>query len=116
MLWGFMALYLFNISVDPTDIQPGYMPEDLSFNDQESIIEFVVEKVLGYEHAFEEFDDPDTEEHNSAKQVKLELSIPCKDIEQLETFQFVVRRQNFSHDQESLSLGFFEIDTPPPKA
>ena len=47
ILWGLMGLYLLNISVDTADPNPEHIPEDLSINDQESIVEIVVEKILG---------------------------------------------------------------------
>lgn len=65
-----MAAYLLNISVDTADVYPDHIPEDLSFNDQESMAEVVVEMVLGFEDAFEEYDDHDTEDHSKKKNVK----------------------------------------------
>ncbi|MCF1196034.1 MULTISPECIES: hypothetical protein [Mangrovimonas] len=114
-LWGFMALYLLNISVDPSDIQPHWIPEDLSFNDQESIVEIVIEKVLGFENAFEEYDDNDTEEHSNGKQVKINLLIPYAHSNHLENVQFIDQNQHFGFRNAFLPLGYFEIDTPPPK-
>ena len=64
IFWLFMSLYLLNISVDSPDYFSNSISEDLSFNDQESIVEIVVEQVLGYENAIKEYDDNDTEEHN----------------------------------------------------
>ena len=49
-----MGIYLLNISVDTKDPHPEYIPEDLSINDQESIVEIVVEKILGFENAIQE--------------------------------------------------------------
>lgn len=59
------ALHLFNISVDIPDEHHEFHVENLSYNDQESIVEFFVEKILGYENAFEEKDDVDHEDESS---------------------------------------------------
>lgn len=53
-----MALYMLNVCIDAPDVLT-YLPENLSYNDQESIIEVVLEKVLGYENAIPEYDDND---------------------------------------------------------
>lgn len=58
------ALYLFNISVDIPDPDGESFSENLSYNDQESIVEFFVEKILGYTNAFPEYDDIDHEEES----------------------------------------------------
>jgi hypothetical protein len=54
---------LLNLSVDPVDSAPNYVPENLSFNDIESFAEFFCEEVFGFTNAFEESDeaDPDSE-------------------------------------------------------
>ena len=66
-LCGFLALYLLNISVDSPDPNPEGIPEDLSINDQESIIEMVIEKVMGFENAVAEYDDHDPSRETSLK-------------------------------------------------
>lgn len=64
---AFMALYLFNISVDPQDARPVYQRENLGINEQESLIELVVEKLMGYDDAITEYDDNDSEDGFSLK-------------------------------------------------
>lgn len=59
-----MAAYLLNISVDAPDI---LVKEDLRFNDQESIVELVVEKCLGFDNVIAEQDDTDSNEQSQAK-------------------------------------------------
>src|SRR5690606_12372145 len=75
VFWGLMGLYLLNISVDPADPNPDHISEDLSFNDQESIVEIIVEKIMGFENAFEEYDDHDSEDHNKKNNVKIDLTL-----------------------------------------
>ena len=44
-----MAFYFLNCSVDAPDVQIFSQQENLKFNDQESIVELLVEKVLGFD-------------------------------------------------------------------
>lgn len=110
-----MGLYLLNVSVDTPDLYPEHIPEDLSFNDQESIIEIIVEKVLGYENAIEEYDDHDTKDHNEKKNVKIDLLV--YQVTTNEDFQRkLIEEKSLYHNYEArLANGFKEIDSPPPK-
>lgn len=60
ILW-LLCLQFFNLSINTRDVQANHQVEDLSINDQESIIELVAEKVFGWEKAFTEVDDLDHE-------------------------------------------------------
>jgi len=60
-----LALHIFNFSVDTPDAKPDYIPEDLTYNDIESVAELVLEKVLNIENAIAEHDENDTEDGNS---------------------------------------------------
>lgn len=111
-----MALYLLNISVDAPDQLPGHFPEDLSFNDQESIVELVVEKLLGFENAIAEHDDHDAEDHNNQGGKKINLSL-------FFTFnpdgsQIIIspKKQRHPDFEVALTNGFHQLDIPPPKA
>jgi hypothetical protein len=110
-----MGLYLLNISVDTADPNPDYIPEDLSFNDQESIIEIVVEKVLGYEDAFKEYDDNDSEDHNRKTNLKIELIV--QDIVDSSIKQLLIEtsKKTFTDYNTFLTKGFQKLDIPPPK-
>ncbi|MDI9256199.1 hypothetical protein [Flavobacterium sedimenticola] len=61
-----LAAYLLNISVDAPDVLSN-KAEDLTFNDQESVIEIVVEKILDFENSIQELDDNDTEQQSPIK-------------------------------------------------
>lgn len=67
--WAFMALYLLNCSIDTNDFNSNFEVENLSVNDQESIIELIVEKVLGYQNAIPEIDDCDSDDHTILKKI-----------------------------------------------
>jgi hypothetical protein len=114
-LWGLMGLYLLNISVDSPDPNPEYIPEDLSINDQESIIEVVVEKILGFEDAFEEYDDHDSEDHNKKKLV--EIDVFAQQIIVSITKESIIEtiKEQFTDYNPYLTSGFQKLDTPPPK-
>jgi hypothetical protein len=111
-----MGLYLLNISVDKADPEPEYIPEDLSFNDQESIVEIVVEKVLGFENAIKEYDDHDTEQHNKKKNVKIDLLQCTKLINGIHHHTSLGEKELFPDSEANLMSGFAEIDSPPPKS
>lgn len=110
-----MGIYLLNISADTADPRPDYIPEDLTFNDQESIIEIVVEQFLGFKDAFKEYDDHDSEDHGQKTNVKINLiqlsaghitvTVPCTGVD----------KKRFSDDYIYLADGFYQIDAPPPK-
>ena len=115
ILWGLMGLYLLNISVDTADHNTEHIPEDLSINDQESIIEIVVEKILGYENAIEEYDDNDTEEHNKNTNVKIDLTNHYTTEIDLHKESRITIRQNFPDLNTFLANGFQKLDIQPPK-
>lgn len=60
--WLFMALHILNCSIDTPDAHPDYVPEDLAYNDIESISELLLEQILGFENAVAEHDEHDTED------------------------------------------------------
>ncbi len=110
-----MALYLLNISVDTADPHPKHVPEDLSFNDQESIVEIIVEMVLGFEDAIKEYDDHDTENHNNQKNIKIDFLVLINKINILAQDQFDKRKKRYPYYEGNLTKGFKEINSPPPK-
>lgn len=115
ILWGLMGLFLLNISVDMEDPNPIYIPEDLSINDQESIIEIVVEQVLGFDDVFKEYDDNDTEDHNKKTNVKIDLfNNYMADCMMMQSF-IKVKKQKFLNYNTFLLNGFQKLNIPPPK-
>ena len=109
-----MSIYLLNISVDAVDPEANYIPEDLSYNEQESIAEIIVEKFLGYENAFKEFDDNDSDERNQQNSLSFEFFI-SQDYSPTGLVAPIIEISNLFKDYNSaLTLGFEEIDNPPP--
>jgi hypothetical protein len=109
-----MGLYLLNISVDTADPKNEHIPENLSINDQESIVEIVVEKVLGYENAIKEYDDHDTEDHSKKTNVKIDLTTHSIVDDGLQSF-IETTRNVFTNYSTYLTNGFQKLDIPPPK-
>jgi len=115
ILWGLIGLHLLNISVDTADPNPEHIPEDLTINDQESIIEIVLEKVLGYENAIKEYDDHDTEDHNKKTNVKIDLTTHNIVDNALNHLFIQTTRHKFPDYNTYLTNGFQKLDIPPPK-
>jgi hypothetical protein len=65
--WFFMAFYFLNISIDYQDIKANYDLKETSFNEQESIIELVVEKALGFGNVISEDEADDSDKNNTLK-------------------------------------------------
>lgn len=61
-LWIGLALFIFNFSIDAPDAFGDAVPEDLSYNDIESITELILEDVLGIYNAFPEHEENDPED------------------------------------------------------
>ncbi len=110
-----MGLFLLNMSVDMEDPNPEHIPEDLSINDQESIIEIIVEQVLGYEDAFKEYDDHDTEDHNKKSNVKIDLTTHVIFDTALNHSFIRTTKRKFSDYTTYLTIGFQKPDIQPPK-
>ncbi len=110
-----MGIYILNISVDAADTHPQNIPEDLTYNDQESIVEIFVEKVLGFENALAEYDDHDTQDHNTKNLQKIDLMVHFS-VEFRNTLpDFDSIRQRYIDFEVNLTKGFFLPDNHPPK-
>ncbi len=109
-----MGLYLLNLSVDPVDTTPHYIPEDLSVNDQESVIELIVEQLFGFENAFQEFDDHDTHEHSKKAPIKIDLMTPYKVDSEPKVFITLKKKLQFPDLSAAVLTGFQKLDSPPP--
>ncbi len=112
-----MAAFLLNLSVDAPDPFPDYLPENLTHNEQESITEWVVEQLLGFENAFAEYDDDDTEERHQKLQVKLDATLlPATIVLELQPPGVRKVRRGYPPYDQRWAAGVHEIDAPPPRA
>lgn len=115
ILWGLMALYLLNISVDSPDRNPQCVPEDLSINDQESIVEIIVEQMLGFENVFKEYDDHDTEGHQKKSNFQLEI-IELKQLYfAIANLKNLNTKPKFQIYSATLTTGYLFLHSPPPE-
>lgn len=114
-LWGLMAIYLLNISVDAADPHPEHVGEDLSINDQESLVEFIIEKILGYENAIAEYDDHDAEEHSKKKNNRADLIFPFLIATSCIHPISVNQKTVYPPASSRLMRGHHQPDTPPPR-
>lgn len=115
ILWGLMGFYLLNMSVDTADPNPEHIPEDLSINDQESMVEIVLEMVLGFEDTIKEYDDHDTEDQNKKRNVKIDLLELLFKGDKMDDSQSIEIKKTFPAYEARLIRSFNEIDSPPPK-
>ncbi|MBB4806282.1 hypothetical protein HNP38_001554 [Chryseobacterium defluvii] len=117
ILWWMMLFCFFNISADTKNPIPDYIPVNSSFNDQESIVELVVEKGLGYADAIPEDGDSDTEEHNCKSSTHIDLFVPFYFKGKVASDVIILKgRGVFSHYQWAFSDRYYQIHTPPPEA
>jgi hypothetical protein len=118
--WCLMAVHILNCSVDAPDAQPDNIPEDLTYNDIESIVEWILEDVLNIENAIPEHDEPDNEDGFSLEMKKIVWFSPIFEGK----FKFA---PSLTTDETSKNLGLYylahlrsqyhrEVTTPPPQA
>lgn len=113
---AFMALYLLNCSVDTSDITPKYIPENLSFNDQETIVEIIVEKVLGFENAIPENEDSDSENQLVFKKTISVAFYILPDFDtKIKEILLSSRLENSRFIEANILKTYFEIHSPPPE-
>ncbi len=109
-------MHMLNVCVDMPDAGPDDVPEDLTINDQESLVEMVLEQGLDIENAIaehDEADDTNTQNFEMCKDVKfqpnqaalLNFNIPFKYI-------FL----NTPHKIDYSYMYYKEINPPPPRA
>jgi len=110
-----LALYLFNYSIDGKDAQPDHIPEDLTHNDIESILEFTLESVLGIEDAMKEHDEHDDHDGSIARHhvVYYEQALP---VPPLSANDANLVSHRFRSPLLYVPLSYLEIISPPPRA
>lgn len=115
ILWGLLALYFLNISIDVTNSFTYDIPENLSYNKQESIIEVLVEKVFGFENAIAEYDEQDADQSlQYKKNITIDAFILPGAPNCIATnYTFVTGGKLFYHTPV-LHYAYREIHSPPP--
>jgi len=114
--WGFMSFYLLNISVDTPYLFQNDEVKHLTYNNQESIIEVLFEKVLGFENAIPENDDADTEQKKSFKKgYTIDQFIVCFSENSSKKLLGDLRKKTIFQDQTIFIKPYLEIHSPPPE-
>lgn len=113
--WGFMAVYFLNICIDPSDIHHSSIPEDLTYNEQESILEMVAEKVLDLGDVIEEQDDEDPEDYSKKGVSKIEVSFLKEELFSAITYDFSSLVNNFKPHPSIFVEPHYQLEKPPPK-
>src|SRR5689334_9872109 len=110
-----LALHFFNFSIDTRDANTDYVPEDLSVNDIESVIEFFTEDVCGIDNAIAEHDERDNDDGGSFDFFKIFFKsnatgfcTPIFDIIDIKKFQI--------RNSSEISMVILEINSPPPRS
>jgi hypothetical protein len=109
-----MALHLFNLSIDSKDLNPDNIPEDLTFNDIESITEFVTEVVFGCLDAFQEYDEHDDNNIRAINFYKLFYSNQSVTAAH-HIFSFALSSKFHIRSDDPILAPVKDIHSPPPK-
>lgn len=104
-----------NISVDSKDPLSNYFHEDLSINDQESILEILIEKVLGFEYAFEENEDHDSDNHQVSLEKSSAIGFLCANFNAFFFCKDEEKQKHFPNYLLNIKDGFSRNITPPPQ-
>jgi hypothetical protein len=111
-LWFFMACYFFNSILDAPNVNLNIPVTP--FNEQETIIELVVEKILNFGDVIPETNDTDNQEQTSLKKLKLEVYFSAIKL------AFLLPLYNFNSKMFCFNDSFVEnpfhsIFSPPPE-
>jgi hypothetical protein len=101
VFWGIFSLYLFNLSADNPDATSRYQKEDLSINDQESMVEVVLEQIMGFEDALEEYEDPDGDDQKSKVNLKIDFFCQKESILDSKNSRFFSKKLQFCRPTSS---------------
>lgn len=115
LLWGLLALYFLNISIDVTNSFAYDVPENLNYNKQESVIEMLVEKVFGFENAIAEYDEQDADQSlQTKKTITIDAFVlPAQPNNINHGFAYTEIQKLFHYTQTSRPA-YREIPSPPP--
>lgn len=114
-LWLLMALHLLNCSVDAPDVSSNWTPEDLGYNEQESVVEILLEQVADLGDVIAEYDDDDSGDETSGKKTAVDYFVVPTHLLADVTALFVLRGPIASRPEsrpEFISRAY----SPPPEA
>jgi hypothetical protein len=106
-----MAIQVMNLSIDAVDPSPHY--EDLSVNEIESCLEFILEVVLDHSDAITETDDQDHHTHKPG--ATLLLYSMSSDVAETEKSFLIIRTEKDFLDPSLFKSLNQTVTSPPPK-
>ena len=108
----FMACYFIKSIVDAPNLN--LYTSAVYFNEQETIIELVVEKVMDFGDVIPETNDTDNQEQTSLKKLKLEVYFPTSKLVFLQPL-YNCNTKTFCHSDLFIENPFHSIFSPPPE-
>lgn len=111
-----MALHLLNISVNTSDFTLNESVQDFRIEDEETLIEFIIENILGFEEAVNDSTVPESQQ-KTAKKSDFK-SCFLKGSMQMDKIQVLALRSltNLLNDlNQRTQKSLVSIDTPPPR-
>lgn len=116
LFWGLLALFMLNSSIDLPDITSAGLPEDLSYNEQESIAEYILEEILNIENAIPESEDNDATQNSTIKKTAVADQYIIVHISLKENIYPVDLEKEYPQNGDFfLANQFIEIVSPPPE-
>ena len=112
--WFLMAVYFLNISVDYQDIKGNDDLKQTHFNEQESIVELLIEKALGFENAIAENESDESEQNTFKKSFSLDKFILSAPFELKNNFILVLEKEKNYHKCNGYKTTL-AIHSPPPE-
>jgi hypothetical protein len=106
-----VTLQIVNISIDPADFNSGN--EDLSINDIESCVEFILEVVLNKCDAVKECDEQDEQTSQPTVSIVLFASVPALHLQ--EQIFSTIPSPLFNYSTSFFNSLTIPITSPPPK-
>jgi len=116
-MWLLMAIWIFDYSIDIPDPQSDAVTEDLSYNDMESISEFIFEYCLGWENFFPEHDEDDPEDRGGfAKKIEIAFVLNPVILKVIPKNHIDKTKHSFNYATETPEIPFIPGVTKPPQA
>lgn len=102
--------------MDTPDPDPDSVPEDLTVNDIESIVEFVLEDVMDIKNAIAEHDEPDEPDGGTLDMKKIDFYFHRNPFVSIRQPQLVIQQEFTDHKDYFYSSQYIDVLTQPPKA
>jgi len=116
LLCALLALHVLNISIDTPSTAIRGSAEDLTYNKQESIVEYLLEKVFFEENVIAEYDECDSDDSIAKKTAfSVDFFVLPSITENIPSFSGDVKKDTF-HNVTSAGDILAEIHSPPPEA